>query len=148
MYPYFQKTLQAAEGAADPVQIFLTQNPAFGTLIFQVTGGQGAFPIAGAEIILQKKLNDTLTLSLTAVTDESGKTRPFSLPAPGKVLSQSPNNSNVYAAYAAEISAEGYAPVKIENLPVFDGITTLQPVALSPDFGQNISVIEDTEPDL
>ena len=154
MYPYFQKNtfLHAAESiAADPIRSFLTQNPAFGTLIFQVTGGQGAFPIAGATITLTKQLHDQQRLSFTIATDESGKTPPLSLPAPSKELSQKPNNGIVYATYQAEISAPNHVTTKIRDLPVFDGITTIQPVNLSPDFGQNTpepEEIEDKEPDL
>ena len=154
MYPYFQKNipLHTAEStAADPIRQFLTENPAFGTLIFQVTGGQGAFPVAGATITITKPLDERLGISVTVTTDESGKTPPLSLPAPSKELSQKPNNGIVYAAYQAEISAPNHVTTKIRDLPVFDGITTIQPVNLSPDFGQNTpetEEIEDKEPDL
>ena len=154
MYPYFQKNtpLHTAESAAsDPIRHFLTENPAFGTLIFQVTGGQGAFPIPGATITITKPLNELTSLSITVLTDESGKTEPISLPAPDRALSQSPNNGIVYAAYQAHITAPGYVTTEIRDLPVFDGITTIQPVSLSPDFGQNTTEteeIEDKEPDL
>ena len=154
MYPYFQKNtpLHAAETAADdPIRTFLSQNPAFGTLIFQVTGGQGAFPVPNATILLTKQLNDQQRLSFTVVTDESGKTAPVSLPAPSRELSQRPGNGIVFATYQAKISAPNYVTTEIRDLPVFDGITTIQPVSLSPDFGQKtreVEEIEDKEPDL
>ena len=154
MYPYFQKNipLHTAEStAADPIRRFLTENPAFGTLIFQVTGGQGAFPVAGATVTISKPLDERLGISVAVTTDESGKTPPLSLPAPSKELSQKPNNGIVYATYQAEISAPNHVTTKIRDLPVFDGITTIQPVNLSPDFGQNTpepEEIEDKEPDL
>ncbi|WP_458408093.1 hypothetical protein [Anaerotignum sp.] len=155
MYPYFQKhtTLHAAESTGvDPIRTFLSQNPAFGTLIFQVTGGQGAFPVAGATITLTKQLNDSQRLSFTITTDESGRTPPLSLPAPSRELSQRPGNGIVFAAYQAEISAPNHVTTEIRDLPVFDGITTIQPVSLSPDIGgtrQNeVENIEDKEPDL
>lgn len=154
MYPYFQKntSLHTAEStAADPIRGFLAGNPAFGTLIFQVTGGQGAFPVAGATIVLTKELNDQQSLSFTITTDESGKTAPLSLPAPDKELSQRPGNGTVFATYQATVSAPNYVTTEIRDLPVFDGITTIQPVSLSPDFGQKTSPpeeIEDKEPDL
>lgn len=152
MYPYFQKNtcFQAAERTADPIRSFLEENPGFGTLIFQVTGGQGAFPIADATILLTKQFNDRQSISFTIRTDESGKTEPISLPAPSRTLSQSPNNGIVFAAYQAEISAPNYIPAQILDLPVFDGITTIQPVQLSPDIGGQAAPeeIEDKEPDL
>ena len=154
MYPYFQKitSLQAEESNSDdPIRTFLSQNPSFGTLLFQVAGGQGVFPVPNAKVSITKALNDRLTLSIAVLTDESGKTVPISLPAPNKVLSQSPNNGIVYASYEAEVTAEGYLPTEIKNLPVFDGVTTIQPVNLTTDFGQPpnaINEIEDKEPDL
>ena len=154
MYPYFQKTtpLQAAEStSADPISIFLSQNPSFGTLIFQVTGGQGAFPIPNAKINIMKQLSDRLSLSITLLTDESGRTEPISLPAPDRKLSQSPNNGIAYAVYQAEVPADGYIPTEIRDLPVFDGITTIQPVNLTTNFGQPPDAtdeIDDKEPDL
>ena len=155
MYPYFQKNtpLHAAEHtAADPIRTFLSQNPAFGTLLFQVTGGQGAFPVEGATITITKALADGVSLSLRVVTDESGKTVPLSLPAPSRALSQAPNGGVVYAAYQAEVSAPNYVTTDIRDLPIFDGITTIQPVNLTTDIGgqrQNeVEEIEDKEPDL
>ncbi|MBR2062682.1 MAG: carboxypeptidase regulatory-like domain-containing protein [Anaerotignum sp.] len=154
MYPYFQKntSLHTAEStASDPIRGFLAGNPAFGTLIFQVTGSQGAFPVAGATIVLTKELNDQQSLSFTITTDESGKTAPLSLPAPDKELSQRPGNGTVFATYQATVSAPNHVTTEIRDLPVFDGITTIQPVSLSPDFGQKTSPpeeIEDKEPDL
>ena len=154
MYPYFQKSdfLQAAEStAADPIRSFLTRNPAFGTLFFQVTGGQGAFPVPDAAVTITRALDDRLGISVTVTTDESGKTPPISLPAPSRTLSQSPNNGIVFAAYQAKVSAPGYITTEIRDLPVFDGVTTIQPVNLTTDFGQPTNVveeIEDKEPDL
>ena len=155
MYPYFQKhtdiPLHAAESPADPVRSFLSENTAFGTLLFQVTGGQGAFPIPDATVQVTEKLNDRLSLSFLLTTDESGKTVPLSLPAPDRSRSLSPNQGDAYAAYEAVITAKNHIPVFIRNLPVFDGITTIQPVSLSPDFGQPPDAadeITDKEPDL
>ena len=154
MYPYFQKNaaLQAAEKPSpDPIQTFLSQNPAFGTLLFQVTGGQGTFPVPNARVTIAKVLDDRLSLSISLLTDENGKTEPVSLPAPRRELSQNPYNGIVYAIYQAEVTAEGYIPTKIKDLPVFDGITTIQPINLTANFGQppnTIEEIEDKEPDL
>ena len=155
MYPYFQKNtpLHATESTAtDPIRNFLLQNPDFGTLIFQVTGGQGAYPVAGATIVITKALDDRHSVSATVTTDESGKTEQLSLPAPNRELSQSPNNGVVFATYQARISAPNYVTTEVRDIPVFDGITTIQPVSLSPDIGgqrrTEVEEIQDKEPDL
>lgn len=157
MYPYFQRkqesNLQSREtNPADPLRDFLAQNPNFGTLMFQVTWGQGAFPIAGATVAITKKLTDGHALSITTTTDESGKTEQFSLPAPNKSLSQTPGGRDVFATYDAVISAPGYLSVIVNDIPIFDGINTIQPVRMSPDLsGRRIGEteeIQDTEPNL
>lgn len=157
MYPYFQKkreqTLETREmTSADPLRDFLTQNPNFGTLLFQVTSGQGAFPVAGATVVITKNLTDGHSLSITTTTDESGKTEEFSLPAPSRSLSQTPGGRDVFATYDAVITAPGHVTVIVHDIPIFDGITTIQPVNLAPDLNGNIAneteTITDTEPNL
>ncbi|MGN0136371.1 hypothetical protein [Anaerotignum sp.] len=157
MYPYFQKkreqTLETREMiSADPLRDFLTQNPNFGTLLFQVTSGQGAFPVAGATVVITKNLTDGHSLSITTTTDESGKTEEFSLPAPSRSLSQTPGGRDVFATYDAVITAPGHVTVIVHDIPIFDGITTIQPVNLAPDLNGNIAneteTITDTEPNL
>lgn len=157
MYPYFQKktkpNLSGREAvSADPLRQFLAENPAFGTLLFQVTGGQGSVPIEGATVVISKKLPNGHTLSVTTVTDESGKTAEFSLPAPSREKSQTPEGTDVFATYDALISAPGTVRVVVHDIPIFDGITTIQPVALSFDVNgerqDETESITDTEPDL
>lgn len=154
MYPYFQQkrpNLQTRETpSADPLRDFLAQNPNFGTLVFQVTGGQGAFPIVGATIVITKKLGESHTLSITTATNESGKTIEFSLPAPNKGLSQSPGGKEVFAVYDAVITAPDYETATVRDIPLFDGVTTIQPVELSPALAGMPAQepILNTEPDL
>lgn len=157
MYPYFQKkqepTLNSRETTLiDPLRSFFLQNPAYGKLLFQVTGGQGTFPVGDATVVLSKKISDRHTFSVTTTTDESGKTDEISLPAPDKSLSQSPGGENVFAVYEALISAVGMHTVSVHDIPVFDGITTIQPVNLTPDLDserqKQTESVTDTEPNL
>ena len=160
MYPYFQKNrkpnpsnsskLSVREASpADPLRQFLAGNPAFGMLLFQVTGGQGAVPIERATVVISKALPNGRTLSVTTMTDESGKTAEISLPAPRRDKSQTPD---VFAIYDALIFAPGTVPVVVHDIPIFDGITTIQPVALSFDVSgarrDEAESITDTEPNL
>ena len=105
MYPYFQKNqkpnpsnsskLSVREASpADPLRQFLAENPAFGTLLFQVTGGQGAVPIERATVVISKALPNGHTLSVTTMTNESGKTAEMSLPAPRRDKSQTPGGTD------------------------------------------------------
>lgn len=157
MYPYFVKHSQDISAAEQPapgnlLRDFLEQNPDYGTLQFQVTGGQGAFPIVGAQVVITHALDDTHSFSISTQTDASGKTEPLLLPAPSKALSQSPGNRDAFVTYRASIRAAEYIPVEILDIPVFDGVATIQPVSMEPDLGgtraQQVDTIEDKEPDL
>lgn len=160
MYPYFSKmtgeqklyAAQSSTETGDRLRGFLEKNPAYGNLMFQVTGGQGAFPVAGAKIVIIKDLDDTHAFSVTEQTDENGKTEGMYLPAPSRNLSQTPGNGDVFAKYRAEITAAGYTPVQVVEIPVFDGITTIQPVNLQPNIGGNqptqMQTVDDKEPNL
>lgn len=161
MYPYFKKkndeiqlhtTAQEDFAAGDRLRAFLEKNPSYGTLLFQVTGGQSAFPIKAANIVISKDLDETHTFSINTTTDESGKTEELALPAPNKSLSQHPGGGDVFSTYRARVTSPGYITVEILDIPIFDGITTIQPVNLSPDLNHNASPnveqIKDEEPDL
>ena len=159
MYPYFKKytgDLQAAEQPAavpgDRLRNFLEANPEYGTLQFQVTGGQGAFPIIGANVVITRDLDATHSFSVTTQTDSSGRTEPMSLPAPSRSLSQSPGRKDVFAVYRAVITAPDYVTVVVRDIPVFDGIATIQPVSMTASIGNQQQApaeeIEDKEPDL
>lgn len=157
MYPYFQKkqaaSINSREAApTDPLRQFLTQNSQFGTLLFQVTGGQGSVPIANATVVISKSLPNGYMLSITATTDESGKTEEFSLPAPSRTLSQIPGTADVFSTYHARISAPGTVSAVVHDIPIFDGVTTIQPVSLSFDVGgeqkNKVNSVTDTEPTL
>ena len=117
-----------------------------------MTGGQGAVPIERATVVISKALPNGHTLSVTTMTNERGKTAEISLPAPRRDKSQTPGGTDVFATYDALISAPGTVPVVVHNIPIFDGITTIQPVALSFDVSgarrDEAESITDTEPNL
>ncbi len=100
-----------------------------GTLVVQVSLAKGAIPVEGAKVIVSledKVLGDFLT-------NKSGKTPVLTLPAPGKELSQTPNGIiRPYSIYNIRISYPGYYAEEAINVPIFDGINSIQPVALVP----------------
>lgn len=100
-----------------------------GTLVVQVSLAKGAIPVEGAKVIISledKVLGDFLT-------DKSGKTPILSLPAPGKELSQTPGGViRPYSIYNIRISYPGYYVEEAINVPIFDDVNSIQPVALVP----------------
>lgn len=97
-----------------------------GTLVVSLTHSKGLFPVVNAKICLSDMSGRTIGCKQT---DSSGKTEEWRLPAPPKANSENPNGNpnDVSAFYNIRIDAQGYVPVIIEGVPVFDGIRTLQP---------------------
>ena len=96
-----------------------------GDLIVEVTHSRGTFPIEKATV----KIFDTSGKELaTMLTDQSGRTFPITLDAKSKNLTESPGSSSDKAAtlYNVTISADGFVTTTIKNIPIYEGITTLQ----------------------
>ena len=121
---------------------YITQNPKEGFLKFQVSSG--AAPISGSEIVVSKDLGEKVYIGRILRTDMDGKTLAVSLPTPDKALSLSPGNSKPYATYDITVSAKGYLSENFYNVPVFEGITSVQPVILKPDVGAKNIKFDDT----
>lgn len=100
-----------------------------GTLVVQVSLAKGAIPVEGARVVVSledKTLGDFLT-------DKSGKTPVLTLPAPNRKLSQTPDGLlRPYSIYNLRISYPGYYVEEAINIPIFDGVNSIQPVALIP----------------
>ena len=65
-------------------------------------------------------------------TDESGLTETVPLPAPPRILSESPGNAHPYALYNIRADREGYRSQYIQNAQVFSGIVSNVPIEMIP----------------
>lgn len=97
----------------------------------------GALPIENAKINIfeyspndEKSPNSNILYSL--LTDESGKTPKVALPAKNKNLSLTPDNEHPFTVYNIVASKEGYYDNSYINVPIFQGITAIQPVDMIP----------------
>ena len=98
-----------------------------GALIVVVTAVRSLYPIENARVTVFSGENESREDIVTVLTDESGKTEPIYLSAPDKQLSlESENKLKPYSEYNIEVKAEGYVDSVFLNVPVFDGITSLQ----------------------
>ncbi len=129
---------------------FLKANPMQGSLRFSTYTARNALPVPNARIIVTKVIGGSRHSFYDLTTDASGQTQEVALPAPPSSLSQSPNiKIQPYSVYDADITAEGYIPVSVRNLPVFEGILSVQRAALVPSDGNDrTEIINETEPDL
>lgn len=115
---------------ADATQTVVPNNTAnltgSGTLIVELTHSKGLFPVVNARVCVSDMAGRNLGCKQT---DSSGKTEEWRLSAPPKANSETPGDPNdVSAFYNIRIDANGYVPIIIEGVPIFDGVRTLQPL--------------------
>ena len=107
-----------------------------GYLIVHATTARGAIPLEGVQILIrgyepefEEPRGDVIA---TLVTDRDGNTERIALPAPPKSDSMSPGTPSPFAIYNLEARLEGYRGETFVALPIFDGITAVQPVDMVP----------------
>lgn len=138
-----------AEQEYTSLQEYTDINNRRGMLQFRAYTARGALPVMGARIIVSKDIGGKKHVFYSLTTNDSGLTQVSSLPAPPKELSETPDSPvQPYALYDAEITAAGYNEVVIRDLPVFEGVLSVQRVPLVPDLGQDVDVIVEQEPAL
>lgn len=150
------ETLQPEEPIDDTMQNYYNRNISRGFLRLQVTSGQGAVPIEGVEGIISKTVQDREYIIGRLLTDSSGVSKMIALPAPNRSLSEQPRSESMqelpYATYDLSVNANNFVPVLIKDIPIFDGIVSIQPIGLHPLLGSEQTVppetIQESEPNL
>ncbi len=115
---------------------------AIGFLTVNVRTANGAIPIEGALVNIYKNLEikngnkDTTNanghLIYSMRTNNSGQTEKVALPTKNANLSLSPGNIHPFMSYNVFASKEGYFDSDVINMPIFQGITSVQPINLIP----------------
>ena len=103
-----------------------------GYLQLRISTAQGAIPLQNAQVIVRepKERGDGLVALL--VSDRSGLTPIVSLPTVPRALSEVPGNPHPFYTYLVDVSKEGYYTQDYQNVPVFDGISSVQSVEMIP----------------
>ncbi len=105
----------------------------YGTLIVQAQAAAGAIPIGGATVIVRLSKEDGESdLFRVLMTDESGITVPIRIETPSPAESLSPGGNRPYTEISTEVTAEGYYSVVNTGIPIYPGITSIQPVRMVP----------------
>lgn len=103
---------------------------AIGYLQVQTRTAQEAIPLDGVSVRI---LDDESNTLYRLTTDESGQTPPVALETIDRSFSQNPNYlGQPYANYGVQIEAEGFQPVSVTEIPIFDQETATLPVTLTP----------------
>ena len=110
-----------------------------GKLIFRVSTASGAIPLAGAKVVIRQRGDTPNTGNGNALmvltSDRDGKTPMAELPTPPRSLSLTPTPNDPtppFACYDAEVTLDGFYALEFVCIPVFDGITSIQPATLTP----------------
>ena len=71
-----------------------------GYLLVKVSTARGAIPLEGAQVIIRGAQRDSSDVIYSLLSDRSGSTPRVALPAPRRILSQSPESLSPYALYS------------------------------------------------
>lgn len=111
---------------------YLSANPETGTLRIETFASDRAFAVPSARVMVFLPLDSGNVTLYDGITDISGSSERIILPAPPRSLSESPNNGNIlpYSAYTVYIEHPSYVRALFNNVPVFSGIESVQPVQM------------------
>ena len=96
-----------------------------GFLQVLVRTAKESLPVPSAEVLIESP-----TLSRGLLTDKSGRTEAVPLPTPAAAASLSAGGKDPFALYRVTVKKDGFYTQTTENVPVFAGVTSLQPVTL------------------
>ncbi|MGL5085827.1 MAG: hypothetical protein ACRC68_08970, partial [Clostridium sp.] len=105
---------------------------ATGKLQFKLYTGEESTPVTDAEIIIIDKESGTPLIDGPVKLDINGKSPEIELYTYDKSLSLSPSTTAPYKTYDAVILSKNFKNQLIKNIPVFDGITSVQQVPMIP----------------
>ena len=128
--PESDELTQGVEREYGSFEEFERENPARGMLRIQAFAAQQAFPVVNAKIEVEKEFEDGTHTFAEAYTDINGVVENITLPTKDKSLSQAPGGVIPYTTYTVKVSHPHFAPIVFCEVPIFDGIESLQPVAM------------------
>ena len=121
-------------------------NPRTGWLKVQVYSARNAVPVQNAHINVSKDLGSHRHTFFEGFTDISGIVSDIALPAPEKSPSVASGRGIPYATYDLDIAHPRFAPISFKDIPVFEGIESLQPVSMQTTDSRQSDFIPGSEP--
>lgn len=103
-----------------------------GSLVISVFTASELYPVVNAEVTITAQNGENSDVLDSSVTDRSGRTKTFTLPAPSASMSQEPTVAIPFAEYRVSVKAPDYFDAVIENVQLFGGILTQLPINLIP----------------
>lgn len=115
-----------------------SQNENIGFLIVEATTANGAIPIEDALIYVYPSgdkgaFPDDISGALYSLrSDTSGRSEKIALETKPRSLSLSPSNLTPFLTYNIYVKADGFYDSQKLNVPIFQGVTSIQPVEMIP----------------
>lgn len=119
----------------------MEQIPGIGYLVVNVSTARGALPLEGASVTVSYEEEDNSSVYSVLTTDMSGKTEKLELPAPSRELSEIPGNTKPYSTYTVSARKDGYYTVTNVGVPIFSGVTSIQPIEMLPLAEYNSDIV-------
>ena len=120
----------------DEKGVISSTNTGEGRLLVHVSTARGAIPLEGALVHIRNAAAEGTDgrgdVIATLTSNRDGNTASLPLPAPPRQNSMQPNNGIPYAPYHIDVYLEGYFTQNYIHVPIFDGITAIQPVDMIP----------------
>lgn len=120
---------------ANQIDQYTLDNTKTGFLVFQVFQDSpiyGILPIANAKVTVNKLIDKDVFVSKILETNIDGETEPLPLPTVSENLSMTPEDPTPYSIYFSIIEAPNFQKKEIYNIPIYDDVTMIQPVQLTP----------------
>jgi peptidoglycan hydrolase-like protein with peptidoglycan-binding domain len=113
-----------------------------GTLKITTDMADGALPVGNVSYAIKDKTGRVL---YSGLTNENGESAVYSLEAPAKILSQTPNpNIRPYGVYDVWVGKTGFKQIEYKDVEIFDGVEGILPVAMVPFDGTPGETEEET----
>lgn len=126
---------QEASPAPEPVQIpagpeeTAVKPESDGGILVHVRTARGVEPVAGAAVLITSEQDGMQSLISVQITDESGDVPEVRVPAPPSDADQ---QHPAYSVYGISVYAEGYYREHSTDVPVFEGVVSVQNFDLIP----------------
>ena len=100
--------------------------------VYVRTGDESA-GVEGASVVVSATVDGRRLIVAAGVSDGSGNLPRFEVPVPSASLSQTPGSAvRPYSLYDVSVTAQGYFNARSVDVPVFDGITSVQNFSMIP----------------
>lgn len=125
-----------------------------GMILVNVRAGENYQPIEKAEIVITSIVDGNRSFITSGVTNESGVSPQFEVTVPSSSYSMTPDSEvRPYSLFDISVTADGFFNSRSVDVPVFEGITSVQnfnmiPVPLYMKPNEETVTIYNQEPNL